>query len=138
MEAGTAPASPEAGEFESRRQGGCLELSIVALFRLGGRHVADRLEGTAVVVPVHPVEGGVLDRLERAPRAAPPDHLGLEQANDGLGERIVVAAAGATGGGFDTGFKEPLCVPNRNILPTPVAVVDEAAPCGTAVVQRLL
>ncbi len=33
----------------------------------------------AVVVPVDPLQGGVLDGLEGAPWAAPMDHLRLEQ-----------------------------------------------------------
>jgi hypothetical protein len=82
----TAPGSPESGEFESGRHGGWLELGIVARFCLGGWHVADRLEAAAGVVPVHPLEGGVLDRFQRAPRAAVSNHLGLEQADDGLRE----------------------------------------------------
>ena len=88
----------------------------MARLRLGGRHVADRLEEAAVVVPVHPVEGGVLDRLERAPRAAPPDHLGLEQADDGLSQRVVVRITNAADGGLDTNLEQALGVPNSDVL----------------------
>ena len=65
---------------------GNLKLGIVARLRLGGWDVADRLEEAAVVVPVHPLEGGKLDGFHTAPWAAPADHLGLEQADDRLGE----------------------------------------------------
>jgi hypothetical protein len=41
-----------------------------------------------VVEPIHPFEGGELDRLDATPGAAPADHLGLEQADDRLGESI--------------------------------------------------
>src|SRR3712207_9448127 len=99
---------------------------MVALFCVGGRDVADRLEGAAVVVPVHPVEGGELDSLQVAPRAAPPDHLGLEQPDDGLGERVVVAVTDAADGGLDAGLKRAFRVANRKVLPAPVAMMDEA------------
>ena len=36
------------------------------------------------------------------------DHLGLEQAVDGLGECVVVAVADAADGGLDPGFSQPL------------------------------
>src|SRR4051795_7965065 len=44
----------------------------------------------------------------------------------------------AADGGFDASLKEALCVPNRNVLAAPVAMMDEAALHRTAVVQRLL
>src|SRR5919107_3980706 len=54
------------------------------------------------------------------------------------GQGVVVGITDAADRGLDAGFEQPLCVPNRNVLPTPVAVMDEAAPHRTAVVQRLL
>jgi len=60
----------------------------VKLFELGGWDVAVGFEEAAVVEPVDPFEGGELDHLEAAPRAAPMDHLGFVKAIDGLGERI--------------------------------------------------
>jgi hypothetical protein len=54
------------------------------------------------------------------------------------GERVVVRVTDTTDGGLDTGIEQALCVPNRNILAAPVAVVDEATFHRTAVVQRLL
>jgi hypothetical protein len=52
----------------------------------GGRHAAGRLEAAAVVGPAHPAEGGELDGPRAAPRTAPPDRLGLEEA-DPVGRR---------------------------------------------------
>ena len=66
-----------------------LGLGIIARFRLGGRDIADWFEQPAVAEPVDPFERGELNRLEAAPWPAPVDHLGLEQAVDRLGERIV-------------------------------------------------
>jgi hypothetical protein len=39
--------------------------------------------------------GSELDGCQVAPRAASVDHLGLEQADDGLGKGIVIAVADA-------------------------------------------
>ena len=61
---------------------------MVARLRFSRWHVTDRLEEAAVVEPVHPFEGGVLDRLQGSPRATAADDLGLEQADDGLGEGV--------------------------------------------------
>jgi hypothetical protein len=41
-----------------------------------------------VVEPVDPLQGGELDGFQVTPGTAPPDHLGLEQADDGLRQRI--------------------------------------------------
>src|SRR3954463_16479882 len=113
-------------------------LSIVARLGLGRWDVADRLEEAPIVVPVDPLQGGELDRLHAAPRAAPADHLGLEQAIDRLGQAVVVPIPNTADGGVDASLKEALCVPNRNVLAAPVAMMDEAALRRTAVVQRLL
>ena len=52
---------------------------------------------------VNPLQGGVLDRLEALPQTAPMDDLGLEQVDNRLGERIVVAVPDAAHGGLDPG-----------------------------------
>src|SRR4051794_39174863 len=111
---------------------------MVARFGLGWRDVTDRLEETAGVVPVDPLQGGKLDGLQVAPGAASADHLGLEQAVYRLGQRIVVGITDAADGGLDTGPEQTFRVPNGKILPAPVAMMDEAALHGTSVVQRLL
>ena len=74
--------------LESGRQGGWPELLVVPGLGFGLRHVADRREEATVVVPVHPFERGVFDRIQRAPRATAVDHFRLEQADDGLGEGL--------------------------------------------------
>ncbi len=51
------------------------------------------LRQAAVVEPVDPFESGHLDGFEAAPRAASMDHLGLVEAVDGLGQRVVVGIA---------------------------------------------
>lgn len=58
---------------------------------------------------VHPFESGELDALETAPRAA-ADDLGLEQADDALGLRTVIAVADAAYRGLDALFRQALSV----------------------------
>ncbi len=70
-------------------------MSMIARFGLSGRDVADWGEEVTVVVPVDPLQGSVLDRLEGAPRPAPMDHFRLEQAVDRLRQGVVVAVADA-------------------------------------------
>ena len=69
-----------------------------------------------MVEPIDPFEGGELDRLDAAPGAAPADHLGLEQADDRLGESIVVAVADAADGRLDAGGGQALGVADREVL----------------------
>ena len=71
--------------------------------------------------------------FEVAPRPAPPDHLGLVEAVDGLGEGVVVAVADTADRRLDAGLGEALGVFDRDVLHATVAVMDEAAAAkGTA------
>ncbi|TGD99426.1 hypothetical protein EU555_13045 [Methylobacterium nonmethylotrophicum] len=47
---------------------------MMARFVLGGSDGADRRGQAAVIGPVDPLQGGILDRLEGALRPAPMDH----------------------------------------------------------------
>ncbi len=67
--------------FESRHHSELIGLCIEAVFRFGGRDVADRLEQAAVVEPVDPFEGCELDCLQAAPRPSAVNDLCLEQAD---------------------------------------------------------
>lgn len=58
------PGLPEAGWFESRRHGWLFQYGVVALLGFGRRKVADGLQEPPVVEPIHPFEGGELDRRE--------------------------------------------------------------------------
>ena len=77
--------------FESRHHSELDGLGKETGFRFCGRDVADRFEQAAMVEPVDPFQGCELDILEAAPGATPMDDLILEQADDGLGQRVVVA-----------------------------------------------
>ena len=78
-------------------------------------------EQAPVVVPVHPFEGGELDCLAGAPRAAPGDELGLVQPDDGFGQGVVVGVAHAAHRGLNARLCEALGVAQREILHAPVA-----------------
>lgn len=91
-------------------------MGIIACFRLGGRDIADGFEQPSVIEPIYPFQGGVLDGLERAPRPTPMDHLGLEQADDRLRQRVIVRIADAADGRFDAGLSEALGVADADVL----------------------
>ena len=90
--------------FESGCHGLTGDLGIVARLGFGGRDIADGLEEAPMVEPVHPFESRELHCLGMTPGAAPADHLGLEQADDRLGESIVVAVADAADRWLDAGM----------------------------------
>ena len=79
-----------------------------------------------MIEPPDPLECGELDVLEGAPRPTPPNDLGLEESDDGLGERIVVRVVLAAHGRFDSGHSQPLRVADREILHASIAVMDQA------------
>ena len=62
--------------------------SVVGGLELGWWEMADGLQEPAVVEPVDPLQGGVLDLVQAPPRATPADQLGLVQPNDRLGQRV--------------------------------------------------
>jgi hypothetical protein len=79
----------------------CRWLSVVGGFELGGWDVAEDAVQPAVVVPVDPFHRRVLDVIDRLRRVRPErtalaDHLGLEQADSRLGQRIIIGVTDAT------------------------------------------
>ena len=69
-----------------------------------------------MVEPIHPFERGDFDGLEGPPWPTAIDDLGLVEAVDGLGERIVIAVADAADRWFDAGFGQALSVFYGNVL----------------------
>src|SRR4051794_41815933 len=68
-----------------------------------------------MVEPIHPFERGEFHRLDVSPWSTPTDHLGLEQADDGLGEGIVVGVADAAGGGLDACCGQAFSIADRDV-----------------------
>jgi len=95
---------------ESGRHGLSLVESMTVPFVLGRRHVADRLEQPPIVELVNPFQRRVLHGVEGPPRPPSVDHLGLEESDDGLGQRVVVGVADAADRSVDAGLGEPLGV----------------------------
>ena len=91
-----------------------LKGGVVVGFGLGERDVADGLEEASGVEPVDPVQDGEFDGFDAAPGLA-MDHLGLEQAVDGLGQDVVIAVADAADGWFDASLGQPLGVANTDV-----------------------
>jgi hypothetical protein len=79
------------------------KLGIITCFGLGGWNVANRFEQASMVEPVDPFQRGELDGFQASPRAASPDHLGLVEAVDRLGQGVVVTVADAADRRLDAG-----------------------------------
>lgn len=92
---------PEAVWFELRRHGRLVQHSVVAFLGFGRRDVADGLQQPAIIEPVDPCQRGELDRLEASPWSTAMDDLGLVEAIDRLGQRVVIAVADTADGRLD-------------------------------------
>src|SRR4029453_5221767 len=91
-----------------------------------------------MVKPIDPVERGEFDGLEMSPRPFPTNHLGLEEADDRFGHRIVIGITATAGGGGGAGISQAVCIAHRHILRAAVAVMDEAVEAvSAAVIDRL-
>lgn len=101
---------------ESGRHGLSLVESMIVPFVLGRRHMTDGFEQPTMVKPVNPFQRRVLDGIECAPRSASVDHFGLEQADDGLGQRVIVRVTDAADGGLDGRLGQSLGVADRQVL----------------------
>lgn len=87
-----------------RGHGFSFQTCVEVCFGFGWRDVPDGLEKTAVVEPVHPFERRVFHGFEAAPWAAAVDELGIEQAVDRLGQRVVITVANAADRRLDACF----------------------------------
>ena len=129
----------EAVWYELRRHGLIVQHCVVSLLGFSGRDIADRLQQSSFVEPVHPFQRGELGGFERSPRSVPMNDLGFVEAVDGLGEGVVVRVADAAHRRLNPGLHQPLGVLDRDVLASAVAVVNQAAAMsGPSVVQRLL
>ena len=95
---------PEAIWFTLRGHGDIVPHGVVSLFGFGGWEVADGLQQSPVVEPVHPFQLCELDGFKGSPWSAPVDHLGLVKPVDGLGQGIVIAVADAADRRLDASF----------------------------------
>src|SRR4029453_13296567 len=110
---------PETVFVESGCGSRLLVLAIRQQFQLRRRQVANRFQQPAVVEPIDPSEGCLLDLVKLAPRTTAVDHLGLVQPDDGLGECLVGGVADAAHRWLDACLRQSLRVTNREILPCP-------------------
>jgi len=75
--------------------------------------------------PPDPVQGCKFYILKPAPGALAVNHLRLEEADDRLGQCVVVAIALAAYGRFDPGLGKPLGVTDGEVLNPTVAMMYE-------------
>ena len=78
-----------------------------------------------LVIPVHPFECFPFDLTNRLPGSEELDDLGLEQADDAFGERIVIGILDAADRGVDPGLGQPFGVADRQILTAAVRAMDQ-------------
>src|SRR5690606_22061364 len=83
-----------------------LLLAVISLLIVDRRDVADRFEQAMVVKPPDPLQGSELDILMAPPWTLAMNHLRLEEADDCLGQSIVVRVAAAADRRLDAGLRE--------------------------------
>ena len=111
-------------------------MSVVGGFVFGGWDEAEVAVEASVVVPVERFQRGELELVETFPGATVSDQLGLVQADDRFGERVVVAVAPGADRAGDVVFGEPVGVANRQILAAAVGVMDEPVEVESLTVSR--
>ena len=79
-----------------------------------------------MVEPVHPFQGGVFHGIDVPPGPPATNDLGLVQANDHLGQGVVVRIAAAADRRFHTGLGQSVRVADGQVLAAPVAVMNQA------------
>ena len=85
--------------------------------------MAEWLEQSPGIEPVHPLKCGEFHGLQMPPRPTTTDDLGLVETNDGLGEGIVVRVASTPDGRVNLCLGAALGVANREVLPTAITVM---------------
>ena len=90
-----------------------------------------------IVKPVGPFQDRIFNVIDTSPRAAFVDDLRFVKPIDGLGQDVIVGVTSAAHGGFRSRFSEPLRVADRQVLASPVAVVNRSL-CATTLPQRML
>jgi hypothetical protein len=92
---------------------GALVVRVVLLFELCRWNVAAGGVQPSAVEPVDPFQGFELDVVEVAPRSAATDQLGLVQADQRFGGRVVVGVCDAADTRHGAEFGQPLGVADR-------------------------
>src|ERR1700738_4090790 len=92
-------------------------------FEFRRRSVADWLEESAVIEPVDPFQRCVSEALKCSPWATVVNDFGLEEADDGFRQRVVVGIAHTSHRWLRTRLGQALGVPDRQILAAAIAVM---------------
>ena len=97
----------------------------VHLLRFDWRDVAERFEQTLFVEPIDPLQCFPFDLIFGLPRPEAGNGLSFEQADNRLGQRIVIAVIDAADGRFQPGIDQPLCVLDRYVLRPASRMMDQ-------------
>ena len=110
-------------------------MTVVGGFEFGGRDVSAGFVEPPVVEPVHVLESGDFHLLGGMPGPAWLDQLGFEQADDRLGQGVIVGVADGPDGGLPahTGRAEPAFVAtlfgdNQRVEPPVMAMESSSLP----------
>jgi hypothetical protein len=78
--------------------------------------LTERVQQSAGVESVDPCQRRVLDVVEAASGPRKANHLGLENTDQRLGERVIVRIATSPDRGLDAGGGQARCVANRQVF----------------------
>ena len=118
--------SPEAWFGVSPGGGEGLAVSVVKLLCDRRGQVLEELVRSDRVEEVDPLEGGDLDMSGVAPGAVPVDLLGLERADRGLGEGVIVGVPDGPDRGVDAGLNTSLLVKAIDVYCDPASNAPRA------------
>jgi hypothetical protein len=91
-----------------------------------------------VIEPVDPSECGEFDRFQRAPGSAPLNDFRFVEPYHRFREGIVVRIAAAADRRRDARIGEPFGVAHRQVLRSPITMVDQRRGGRSAIIERLL
>jgi hypothetical protein len=123
--------------LESSRVAGVLLLLEYGL-ELRRWDIANGLQEPAVVEPVDPFQGGVLDGVDPLPGAAAADQLGLVEPDDGLGQGVVLGVSAGADRGDRSRLGQPFGVADRQVLAAAIRVMHQAIQASASLPDRHL
>ena len=84
-----------------------------------------------MIEPVNPFQRRVLDGVDVAPGTTTADDLGLVQPVDRLGQGVIVRVTNTADRRVNSRFSQAFRVADRQILTTPVAVMNQVLRSGS-------
>ena len=100
--------------------------AVVLLLELRRGKIAQRFQDALRVAPGDPIQCRVLHFIKALPRPPAMDHLRLKNADDRLGQRVIVRIANAADRRRGAGVGQPGGVAHRDVLRAAVRVDHQA------------